>query len=292
MPIDLNGQNIGDITLNGNTIGEVTVNGQNVFSAKKSGEYYYLIEFEKNKELLYFDLNNPFDIANKGNADFVLSTQDRPTNMDVTNDGASIYIAARTDGSPAIQIEKYDMSSPFDLSTAIFDTSLNLVVSLPSQNVTCFEFADAGNKFYQNDGNGNILQFDLAAPYDIPSASQSASLAGNTSVGPGDVAFRPDGLKVSFGHRSDNNIVTFDLSTPFDIGTASNKKSFGTPDDDPSCLKWNADGTTAFVRHASPDMVNQFDTTTPYSVDGMSFVGQVFNNPGFADGGHEFNANY
>jgi len=33
MPIDLNGQNIEDITLNGNAIGEVTVNGQTVFTA-------------------------------------------------------------------------------------------------------------------------------------------------------------------------------------------------------------------------------------------------------------------
>jgi len=33
MPIQRNGQNIGDITLNGNAIGEVTVNGQTVFSA-------------------------------------------------------------------------------------------------------------------------------------------------------------------------------------------------------------------------------------------------------------------
>jgi hypothetical protein len=36
MPIERNGQNIGDITLNGNAIGEVTVNGQTVFSAGPS----------------------------------------------------------------------------------------------------------------------------------------------------------------------------------------------------------------------------------------------------------------
>lgn len=36
MPIELNGQTVGDITLNGNTIGEVTVNGTTVYTGQRN----------------------------------------------------------------------------------------------------------------------------------------------------------------------------------------------------------------------------------------------------------------
>jgi len=243
------------------------------------------IDLQANDLLSLGDL----DIENKGNPDFTLNTQTIANNIGVSNKGDLFFIHDDTENIN--QILKFDLSTTYDISTASLDASFDSFGD--NEIATCFDFADGGEKLYENNSNAEMVQYDLNEPYDLASATESASLAANTNDGPGDPAFSPDGLQLTFGHRGDNNIVSFDLSTPFDIGTASNKKSFsGTPDDDPSCLKWNADGTKAFVRHASPDMVNQFITTTPYSVDGMSFDKQFFDNPEFVGGGHEFNYGY
>ena len=287
-PTSIDGTDITGATIDGTDVQEITVDGDVVFSAGPSaGLHYYLVEGSFNAEVLHYELTTPFNLANKGSPTSNLSVNNnRVDNIEISNDGTKFY-AVEEDGN---NVEQYTLSTPFNLNSASSPTDITTLGTTFSE---CFDIADNGTKLYMND-SGEIKQRTLTTPFDITTHSGvNASLSGESTNGPGDPAFKPDGTKITFGDRFSPLIVTYDLGTPFDISTASNKTTYDATadsgDSDPSCLKWNGDGTVALVRHASPDMVNRYTTTTPYSVSGMSFDQQIFNNPDFAAGGHEFN---
>lgn len=247
----------------------------------QQGIHYYLITDTRTVD--YYTLPSPFDLDNKVFR-FNLNTElymSRTDNVSISDDGKYFYAI----GS-ATNALRFILSKPFDLSTASLDFT---IANFDSQEATCFHLENNGTVFYKNNNAGSILQFSLSTPYDIRTRVQTGSLGGFPSNGPGDPAFSPDGTSVVIGRRGGNTIIGGTCSTAFDISTFSQTNTFTTADADPSCCKWNEDGTRLFVRHSSPDMVNEFFTTNPYSLSGMSFVRQVLNNPSYAAGGHDFN---
>ena len=256
-----------------------------------AGNHYYLIRNTDTRQIHYYNLATPFNLDDSkvpNNADFILTVSGltRVDNMEISNDGTIFYVG----GSLNTNIIRYTLSTPFDLSTASNAISISNVTN--SSELICFEIADEGRKLYVGSGGeGLIRQFTLSTPYDITTRTQTTTLGGFVSSGPGDPAFSPDGTKVVFGQRG-GNIRGGTCSTPFDLATFTQTHTLNTSDADPSCAKWNTDGTKLYVRHASPDMINEFTTANPYTLGGMTFTRQVFNNPSYAAGGHEFNEVY
>lgn len=285
-PIERNGQEIDEIALNGNTIDEVTVNGQTVFTTTPPpGTFYYIVDSAGFVE--FYTLPSPFDIANRGSPTSTFSRAERVDNIAVSNDGSVVYI----DGSKGDSTERLDLNTPFDIGDISQRTQESLPIAGASER-TCLDFADQGNRLYQNSGDGEIVQYNLSTPYDITTAGGiTGSISADAAEGPGDPAFSPDGLKMAFGIRNGDTVTSGSLSTPFDISTFTEEDTFSTTNGDPSCLKWNDDGTEAYIRHASPDMVNEFSTSVPYSTQTMSFTQELIPTEeyGFAAGGHEFN---
>jgi hypothetical protein len=289
LPIKHNGQSVDDITLNGSVVNEVTVNKVTVYTSEpEPGIVYYQMDAGGPAE--FYNLPSPYNVESRGSPTSTFSRSGRMDNIAIKNDGSIAYIAGSRSGG----VDKLILDSPFNIG----DVSQQTSITPPStgfDEVTCFTFADTGSRFYQNNGSGDMVQFNLSSPYELGTAGGvTGQISFNTSDGPGDPAFSPDGLKMAFGGRGDSILISGSLSTPFDISTFTQEDTFTTQDKDPSCLKWNGDGTTAYIRHASPDMVNEFSTNTPYSVNGMSFTQQVFSDSeaGFAAGGHEFNKNH
>lgn len=258
-----------------------TIYGKSNFS---EGIHYYNIP--DTDTIDYYFLKSPFDL-NSRIFKYKLDPTNRISrtdNMKISNDGFQIYVC-ETRGD----VLNYKLTLPFRLNTAIYDYTIS---NLFSEEATCFEIVNKGYSFFYNNG-GTLLQFDLSVPYDISSRTQTGSYGGFKSTGgPGDPAFSPDGLKMVLGARGRNYIEGGSLTTPFDINTYTQETTFITPDVDPSCCKWNQNGTKLFVRHSSPDMVNEYATSNPYSLINMTFVKQVFNNSSFAAGGHDFNYNF
>lgn len=257
---------------------------QNLINQTPSGIHYYNVESYTSNIVQYFTLPAPFDVDNKGSPVIEFNTGGEVSNIEISNNGSLFFSAGRPTG-----VRIFRLSRPFDLSSATFigteDASF-------SDHTTCLEFAQNGLKFYTNNTNG-IAQYSLSVPYDLSTRTLDFELnTKQNGAGPGDPAFSPDGTKVAFGYRGPEFIDGGTCSTPFDLSTFTLEDSFATTDGDPSCAKWNATGTELYVRHASPDMVNEYTTPNPYSINGLSFNRQIFNNPGFAGGGHEFNYNY
>lgn len=264
----------------------------NSWISLEPGTNYYVIP-GTNNTIQQYVLPSPFDLDNKTLSSTldVSSYVDRVDNLYISPDGFTFYTIS-TGGSPPARpgdILQFTLSEPYDLSTASLSFTLS---NFYSGEATCFEITKGGEVLYINNNSGSIIQYQLSTPYDIRTRTQVGTLGGFPSDGPGDPAFSPDGQSVVIGRRSGNTIIGGTCSTPFDISTFNQTDTFTTSDADPSCCKWNNDGSKLFVRHASPDMVNEFSAITPYSLNGISFVKQVFDNPSFAAGGHDFSYSF
>jgi hypothetical protein len=261
----------------------------NEFVEQVNGEHYYLIRDFSTLQVQYYKLSTPFNLDDPkvpNNPDFVLtvSGMSRVDNIIISEDGKTFYVA----GSSQALAAKYILSTPFDLSTAVYQ---GLVSAAPTTGgeFTCFSLQDKGKKYYLSNVGSNILQFDLSTPNDITTRTQTATLGGFPINGPGDPAFSPYGTKVIFGVRSGSTIRGGVCSIPFDLATFTETHTYNTPQNDPASVKWNEDGTKFYTRHASPNMVLEFTVSNPYTLEGTTYIRQVFDNPNYAAGGQDFN---
>lgn len=264
-----------------------TVKSSTPYTFPVSGRHFYnIVSVSQGIDQYY--LTTPFDVSTRILQHNLNPVSDglvsRIDNMAITDDGGQLYVCASN------SVLNYTLRVPFDISTADYNYRLDSFHS--ATEPTCFQFANDGKIFYDHKGAGEIEQYDLSIPYDIRTRSLRSTVTGLgfPNWGPGDPAFSPDGGRVIIGHRSrGRTIIGGTCTIPFDLTTFVQETEFLTPDQDPSCCKWNGDGTTFYVRHASPDMVNEISCPNPYSLVGASFVQQVMPSTSFAAGGIDFN---
>jgi len=145
MPIERNGQAVGDVTLNGNTIDEVTVNGQTVFSGKQLPVAY------SNLVAWY-----PFDSAEYGgaNADDVtaiLGGSGDDTAYDGTVNGATYQSSGGVkDINAGANSGGFDFDNNDDTITTLYNGSADSI---------CF-WANTDRTFTGNDTRDVLIALD------------------------------------------------------------------------------------------------------------------------------------
>tara|TARA_Y100000385_G_scaffold270237_1_gene309103 strand:+ start:264 stop:1859 length:1596 start_codon:yes stop_codon:yes gene_type:complete len=166
-----------------------------------------------------YDLSTAWDIstASYNNVNFSIVSQEVSGRaMCFSGNGNHFYIA----GSSNDDLFQYDMTTPFDVSTASYSNKALLQVgSTPSSAA----FNTDGTKAYVSDQtHDRVYQWDLSTAYDISTASnkeyftvaaQESSLYG--------FAFNNDGSKLYATGTSSDKVHEYDLSTNFDVTTAS-----------------------------------------------------------------------
>jgi hypothetical protein len=241
----------------------------------------------------YYYLSTPGDLETRSlvsNFDPVIETPGftRIDNLALSNDGKIMYVCATLD------LICYRLTRPFDPSSAQYIFQIDNFHT--ANEPTCFTFADHGRKLYNHEGvDGQIVQYDCTIPFDVRTRTNAVNTLtglGFPNWGPGQPAFNPDGTRVTIGRRSGTVIISGICLTPFDLSTFRQDSSVTTSDGDPSCCIWNRDGTTLYVRHASPDMVNEWTCPTPYSLSGATFKQQVMPSTSFAAGGLHINTDF
>jgi DNA-binding beta-propeller fold protein YncE len=185
---------------------------------KSDGERVYVVEDDKTAQ---YNLSTAWDVST---ATWPVPTTEylpletsigSPSDLFFRSDGEKMYVSSFSNGS----INEYDLSSPWDISTASY--------------LQAFSSSASGSLFFKPDGTKmyalaretqgtDVKEYALSSAWDISTAAyvQNFSVSAQV-VAPRGISFKPDGTKMYVTNRSAETLYEYDLSTAWDISTAS-----------------------------------------------------------------------
>jgi len=216
-------------------------------------------------QILEFNLSTAWNITT---ASLVQSFNVTPNTVDPKGiffrpDGTRMFLVK---GEPPVRIHQYNLSTPWNISTAIFNiTSIELPAPTPVVFPQDIFFRSDGLKLYiTNTDDDEILEYNLSVPWDVtnPSLSfvQSKSVVAQDTV-PTGIFFKPDGLKMYITGGQNRNIYEYNLSTAWNISTATffQSKNISTEDTLPISLFFKPDGLNIFTTGDTNGRVYSYD---------------------------------
>jgi len=200
-----------------------------------------------------------------------VSAQDTwPISVFFKPDGTKMYMV----GSTGDEIDEYNLSTPWNISTAVF-LQVKAVGSWDT-GPSGISFKPDGTKMYFVGNTGaEVDEFNLSTPWSVSTASfvqvKSVSAQDGTPTG---LFFKPDGTKMYVVGGTGDEIDEYNLSTPWNISTAVflQVKSVSAQDTAPKSLFFKPDGTKMYITGFNGAEVDEFNLSTPWSVSTASFV--------------------
>lgn len=201
----------------------------------------------------------------------------QPNGVAISAAGDRLYLSgSNISATTGKSIHQYILATPWDISTATFDTTLD--ISSQENNPNAVTFKPDGTAMYITGDNGNdVNQYSLSSPWDISTATyvQNFSVSSQT-LEPGGLSFKPDGSKMFVVGNDEGldgtDVNEYSLATPWDISTASYVQRFDTVGTTlPFGLAFKYDGTQMYVIDGAVDTIRQFVLSTPWDVSTSSF---------------------
>ena len=162
-----------------------------------------------------YTLSTAWDISTRSYVqNFIVSTQDTSmTGVQISPDGTKMYLT----GANSDQVFQYNISTPFDLSTATYNQFFEPYFNNPED----LYFATTGYTMYLVNSS-QVQKYALSTAWDISTASKSGSVfaTGTDSRG---LFFREDLLKMYVsGRTSSGKISEWDISAFIGLESANN----------------------------------------------------------------------
>jgi 6-phosphogluconolactonase (cycloisomerase 2 family) len=236
-----------------------------------------------------YTMSTPFDLstADYDRKHITVRSQDvTPTGIALNPAGTKLYVV----GNNNADIYQYTMSTPFDLSTATYDT-LNFSVGGQEGSPRDLTFNNTGSKMYVvGDSTDSVYQFSLSTVYDVSTASYDGkSFNVNTqNAFPFSVEFNDAGTRLYvFGIQNTPTVYQYSVVTPFDVSTANSTPaaSFSVANEAPSStsMALSAGGQFMYVldtlsnnlleasSNPAGDAVYQYSLATSYNISTSSY---------------------
>ena len=232
-----------------------------------------------NSEINQYDLTTPYEPST---ASFTTLLQldwgpqhlylDTAFNYDGTKMYISYYDATN---SLFIPPEQFDLSTPWDVSTAVPRVKKLYVGGQETAPGGIYVKPD-GTKFYLIGTTGDdVNEYNMSTPFDVSTGvfSQNFSVSAQETA-PYGVEFKPDGTKMYVVGTTGDDVNEYNLSTPWDVSTASYNQSFSVSAQEtaPYTVRFKPDGTKMFVTGSTGDDINEYSLSTPWDVSTASFV--------------------
>ena len=226
-----------------------------------TGSRMFVVGSSSNKVHQY-NLSTGFDIqtANfSGNSKDVSGEDSIPTGVTFNPTGSLMFVSGRSND----KVYQYDLSTNFDINTAIFFFN-SLSVGSEDGFPEDITFNDDGSRlFVAGRGNDSVYQYDLGTAYDVTTASFLQSFDVSSEDGsPQGVTFNSTGSRMLVVGAVTKKVYQYNLTTNFDITTAtfsgvsldiSSEESF------PLGVTLNSSGTRMFVVGTLSDSIHQYD---------------------------------
>lgn len=191
-------------------------------------------------------------------------------NSCVSKDGRKLYVARAGDF-----IRQYTLSTPFDITTATYDSKEWNHTYVESNNIG-INISPDGQYFYIcGTDRDNPLMFTASTPYDITTLTYgyNIKLLDNIfDLGTADATlecfeFGDSGNKLYLVGSTDDNVQQFSLSTPYDIETQSYDGAYTlTGLTIPTGIYWKPDGTRFFIMNNADDTVYEYSCSNAWDV--------------------------
>ena len=162
-----------------------------------------------------YELSTPFDASTRTwvDATSISSQESNPTGIAFSSDGAKMFVVGIRGGD----VNEYELSTPFDVSTASFvgDTPISSQESSPEG----IAFSSDGTKMFVIGNSGDdVNEYKLRVPFE----ASTRTFVGVTSIFeentiPTDIAFSNDGAKMFVIDNQARSVNEYDLSSAYPI---------------------------------------------------------------------------
>ena len=187
------------------------------------------------------------------------------------SDGSKMYIV----GGSGDDVNEYSLAQAYDVSTASFVDTFDLVDSNPQAII----FNTLGDKMFTvDDGSNTIIEYALATDFDVSTAIDTPLSTFNTApqTSPRGIAFNSDGTTMFIVGISTDAVFQYDLPSAFDLGVAPSLITtfdVSGQDNNPEGITFNNDGTKMFIVGLANDKIYEYSLTTAFDIDTASFTG-------------------
>ena len=224
----------------------------------------------ESNEIYEFNLSIAWDITT---ASFVQlfdvdANTSSPVGVFFRPDGTRMFIVKGDVGST--RIHQYNLSTPWNISTASFDITTIDLSSILSTPTDLFFRSDGLKAYISDAGNDSIHEFNLSSAWNItnPSLSfvQSKNINAQDTFSTG-VFFKPDGLKMFVTGATNDRVYEYNLSTAWNVSTAVFFQSIlvSAQDTAPSSVFFKPDGLKLFITGQTNGRVYSYDLIAPPS---------------------------
>jgi DNA-binding beta-propeller fold protein YncE len=210
-----------------------------------------------------YNLSTPWDISTSSHVQsFSVATEEgTPTGLFFKPNGTKMYVV----GSTGDEVNEYDLSSAWDISTASYVQVFS--VSTEDTSPQSLFFHPDGSGFYVVGAtNDTVYQFTIGG-FDI----------GSQETQPQGLFFKPDGTKMYVIGSTGDDVNEYSLSSSWNILSASYVQNFSISAQDtvPRDVFFKPDGTKMYVLGDTNDKVYEYDLSSAWDISTASYVQDV-----------------
>ncbi len=174
--------------------------------------------------------------------------------------GTKMYIT----GHQGDDVVEYDLSSAFDVSTAVYGR--RLYIGGTPREIT---WKPDGTKFFITYAQGSVKEWDLTTAYDVTTGTAGSAFSIGNNMDASGAAFNSDGTRM-FVIRTDSPgpqinqyslSVAYDLSSTISFVDSISITSIGSGSGHGSIV-FNPSGTKMFLLSAGDGLIHQFSTSS------------------------------
>lgn len=236
---------------------------------KPDGTKMYVVG-QISDRVFQFTLSTPWNVSTATNDSkfcYIGKEDGTSQGLDFAPDGTTMFVT----GSVSDKIHKYTLSTPWDVSTAKYDSVFfNSTETAP----TGLRFTKDGTKFYTvGQTNRLIYQFEMSIPWDITSVNSTAVFVGNQEPNPTSVTFKHDGTRFYVIGSSYRRIYEYVMTVPWNVGTAYFLGVMSEPliyESAPTEITFKSDGSKLYLTGTNRDSIFAYNLSTPWDLTTLS----------------------